>query len=131
MVAAAADGLCQTYNAAVEAAGPLPIDNFDPSDPDPEQLPAVANHFQPVLQAGDTLVAGLRAVQGGTDGDRRQLEALATALETENANAKTQAAAALQRDATGFVATLARTDELRAVRVEAANTLGATSCAKY
>ena len=109
---------------AREARGDFPVADFDPEHPDPAGLPAVGNYFSIGHAIWDKALVDARAVTVHAE-IQPQVDALLSAVESDLALAKSQAAAAKASDVDGFVATLPKVDESAAVVDEAADELGA------
>lgn len=89
----------------IQTAHPFPLEHFNPTKPDPAQLPAVAAYFSRYGRSHQ-LRDGLDALGDppGAAGDWRQLRTLIHQLST---NADTQIAAARRRDVAAFETTVA------------------------
>ena len=122
--------ICAERVQALAARGEFPVEDFDPENPDPADLPAVGEYFAQGLERTEpeALVA-LRGISA-TGEQRMQLDALIAAWETEYANARTQVDAALASDVDGFVATLEDASDSKEKTTDAASALGVSDCGK-
>ena len=121
------NGICTDWKATLDERGDFPVDEFDPENPSPDDLPAVGEYFASGEPAADEAIAELRALSPPAEVEA-DIDALVSTLEEQLENAKTQAAAAKTRDVAGFTATLdAASTSMEAVK-EAADELGTPSC---
>jgi hypothetical protein len=127
-VRAQVEEVCADRSSSFADRGEFPVEDFDPENPDPADLPAVGEYFAVGLEGSepDALVA-LRGVSA-TGQQREQLDALIAAWEIEYANARTQVDAALASDVDGFVATLDAAAASKEDARTAASALGVTDC---
>jgi hypothetical protein len=127
-VRAQVEEVCADRSSSFADRGEFPVEDFDPENPDPADLPAVGEYFAVGLEGSepDALVA-LRGISA-TGQQREQLDALITAWEIEYENARAQVDAALASDVDGFVATLAAAAASKEDARNAASALGVSDC---
>lgn len=104
-LAAQVEEICTEWGLSFADRGEFPVDDFDPENPDPADLPAVGEYFAAGLEEQPQAIAALKELEA-TGEQREQLDALVAAWEREYAGAKVQSDAAIAADVEGFVATL-------------------------
>ena len=122
------DGICADWKDALDERGDFPVDDFDPENPSPDDLPAVGEYFASGESAAEEAIAELRRLSPPADVEA-DVDALVTALEQQLESAKVQAAAARASDAAAFTATLPSASSSQEAVQEAADDLGTEGCA--
>lgn len=103
--------------------GDFPVADFDPTNPDPADLPAVGNYFAIGHVVSDAALVKARAVDVPAE-IQGKVDTLLNAVESDLANAKAQAKAARESDVAAFTATLDDADRLSADVKDASDALG-------
>jgi hypothetical protein len=103
------------------------VDNFDPENPSPDDLPAVGDYFAAGIEANEEAIATIDGLVVPSEIEP-QVDALVEALQAELAGLKTQTAAAQAGDVEAFKATLEPAASGQENVEAAADELGATSC---
>jgi hypothetical protein len=103
--------------------GAFPVSGFDPNNPDPDDLPAVGEHFSVAHPYWDDALARARAVHV-PDEIRPKVDVLLAAVAKDVAIAKAQSVAAKASDVPAFKATLPKGDVPQAAVKKAADELG-------
>ena len=123
------DEMCADWREATdEARGEFPVEDFDPDSPSPQDLRAVGIYYAAGHALADELVADLAELDVPAE-IQAELDALVAAFEQVVANSKAQASAAQAGDVAGFTATLDDASSSQEALQDAADELGATSCA--
>ena len=121
------EGICADWKATVDERGDFPVDDFDPENPSPDDLPAVGAYFASGESAAEQAIAELRALSPPAE-VQADVDALVSALEQQLENAKTQASAAQAGDVAAFTATLDEASAAIEAVEEAADEVGTPSC---
>lgn len=121
--------ICAEWGLSFADRGEFPVDDFDPENPDPADLPAVGEYFAAGLEEQPQAIAALRDLSA-TGEQREQLDALIEAWEAEYSGVKAQVDAALAADVEGFVATLDDAAASNDAVNGAANALGVPDCGR-
>jgi hypothetical protein len=119
--------ICTGWKATLDERGDFPVDDFDPENPSPDDLPAVGEYFASGEPAAEEAIAELRALSPPAEIEA-DVDALASALEQQLEGAKTQASAAQAGDVAAFTATLDGVGASQEAVKEAADQLGTPSC---
>lgn len=109
------------------ARGNFPVDDFDPVNPSPDALPAVGDYFAPAIAATEKALQSLRGLDAPAE-IQPELDALTDAMAAQLATVREQVAAAHNRDAAGFIATVAAAAKTTENVDVAADALGAGRC---
>jgi hypothetical protein len=118
---------CDKWKLELDERGDFPVDDFDPENPSPDDLPAVGDYFDAGIEANEEAIATIDqlVVPSEIEAD---VDALVEALQTALANTKTQITAAQAGDVEAFKATLATAGSTQEDVKGVADELGATSC---
>jgi hypothetical protein len=122
------DETCTSWRETLDEQGEFPVEDFDPENPSPEDLPTVGDYFAAGHPAAESALAELRELSPPADLDA-EVAALISALEQALEGSKAQAAAAQAGDAAAFTATLDDAAASHEAVQEASDELGAESCA--
>jgi hypothetical protein len=121
---ASVDKVCARAVAAHQG-HPFPVTGFDPENPNPDKLPAVANYF--ARYGGlPRIDATLHRLQAPSP-DARKWHALLSLVDQVTANAQRQITAARAKDVTTFVQTVHTNERLTTRLQAAAGSFGLTS----
>ncbi|HEX4747042.1 MAG TPA: hypothetical protein VFU99_09185 [Gaiellaceae bacterium] len=128
-VTAQVQKICDERAASFANRGEFPVDDFDPENPDPADLPAVGDYFAAGLNDPGRAIAALTSLDAS--GEEGALVSRAIeAFEAEYAGARAQVDAALSADVEGFVATLDDATATKDALGEATSALGVPDCAQ-
>ena len=119
---------CDDWRAALDARGDFPVDDFDPDNPSPEDLPAVGDYFASGFDANEKAISAIGNLSVPSE-IQEQVDALVDALENELESAREQASAAKASDVEAFKATLETAAASQEAVEDAADELGGSSCA--
>jgi hypothetical protein len=119
--------ICTDWKATLDERGDFPVDDFDPENPSPDDLPAVGEYFASGEPAAEEAIAELRALSPPAEIEA-DVDALVSALDQQLEGAKTQASAAQAGDVAAFTATLDGVGASQEAVKEAADQLGTPSC---
>lgn len=107
-----ANDVCtEAFSRRPEAPPPLPMKNFDPRNPEPDQLPAIADHFAK-FNDPDLVVSELVTLGEPSKGEEHWRASLAIARRSA-ANGNAQIEAARAKDTAAFVRFVNEGDDIR------------------
>ena len=121
------DAACDKWKIELDERGDFPVDDFDPENPPPGDLPAVGDYFDAGVEPFEEATATIDDLVVPSEIEA-QVDALVEALQAELASIKTQTAAAQAGDVEAFKATLGTAGSTQEDVAAAADELGATSC---
>ncbi len=119
--------ICTTWGLTFADRGAFPVEDFDPENPDPADLPAVGEYFKSGLDAQPKAIASLEDIDA-TGMQRLQLDTLIAAWKREYTSARAQSDAAIAGDVDAFVATLDEAQAANEAVGQAASDLGVSDC---